>query len=100
MLTAVEAAGSGHPGTAMSLAPLASNSYLEGEHDMAMLESFLTFLATLMSVRTNLGKFRPSLTLLSVLTPLFVCTDTVLVFSRPKRRRPDPARDGDSPLYG
>lgn len=41
----------------MSLAPYEApqNAYLE-EHDTPMLESFLTFLATLISVRTNLGK--------------------------------------------
>lgn len=32
------------------------NEYLEGEHDTPMLESCLTFLATLVNVRTNLGK--------------------------------------------
>lgn len=32
------------------------NEYLEGEHDTAMLESCLTFLTTLVDVRTNLGK--------------------------------------------
>lgn len=44
----------------MSLAPYQApqNAYLEGEHDTPMLESFLTFLATLISVRTNLGKRR------------------------------------------
>lgn len=42
----------------MSLAPYQApqNTYLDGEHDTPMLESFLTFLATLISVRTNLGK--------------------------------------------
>lgn len=41
----------------MSLTPFQApqNAYLEGEHDTPMLESFLTFLATLVSVRTNLG---------------------------------------------
>jgi len=33
------------------------NEYLEGEHDTPMLESCLTFLATLVNVRTNLGEF-------------------------------------------
>lgn len=32
------------------------NEYLEGEHDTPMLESCLTFLATLVNVRTNLGE--------------------------------------------
>lgn len=40
-----------------SLAPYHApqNPYLDGEHDTPMLESFLTFLATLICVRTNLG---------------------------------------------
>lgn len=29
---------------------------MDGKHDMPMLESFLTFLAILLNVRTNLGK--------------------------------------------
>lgn len=33
------------------------NEYMDGEHDTPMLESFLTFLAILVNVRTNLGKF-------------------------------------------
>jgi len=33
------------------------NEYLGGEHDTPMLESCLTFLATLINVRTNLGEF-------------------------------------------
>lgn len=33
------------------------NEYLEGEHDTPMIESCLTFLATLINVRTNLGEF-------------------------------------------
>jgi VCBS repeat len=43
----------------MSLAPqgMYHNSFLDREHDVPMLESCLTFLATLMTVRTNLGKF-------------------------------------------
>jgi len=42
----------------MSLAPhdMYHNSFLDREHDVPMLESCLTFLATLMTVRTNLGK--------------------------------------------
>ena len=37
------------------------NEYLEGEHDTSMLESCLTFLATLVNVRTNLGKHQITL---------------------------------------
>lgn len=41
----------------MSLAPYRApqNPYLEPEHDTPMLESLLTFLATLVTVRTNIG---------------------------------------------
>ncbi|XP_060521351.1 E3 ubiquitin-protein ligase Ubr3 [Cylas formicarius] len=41
----------------MSLVPFRNhqNPFFEGEHDSPMLESCLTFLATLVSVRTNLG---------------------------------------------
>ena len=44
----------------MSLAPhgMYHNSFLDREHDIPMLESCFTFLATLMTVRTNLGKAR------------------------------------------
>jgi hypothetical protein len=44
----------------MSLAPcvMNHNSFLDGEHDTPMLESCLTFLATLMNIRTNLGKLQ------------------------------------------
>lgn len=41
----------------MSLVPFRNrqNPFFEGENDTPMLESCLTFLATLVSVRTNLG---------------------------------------------
>lgn len=44
----------------MSLAPCVVNddSFQDGEHDIPMLESCLTFLATLMNIRTNLGESR------------------------------------------
>lgn len=40
----------------LSLYHAPQNEYLEGEHDTPMLESCLTFLATLLNIRTNLGK--------------------------------------------
>ena len=39
----------------LSLYHAPQNEYLEGEHDTPMLESCLTFLATLLNIRTNLG---------------------------------------------
>lgn len=33
------------------------SEYLDADHETPMLESCLTFLATLVNVRTNLGKF-------------------------------------------
>lgn len=35
--------------------PRLKSNFLEGEQEAAMLESCLTFLASLMSVRTNIG---------------------------------------------
>ncbi|GLV32959.1 Ubr3 ubiquitin ligase [Carabus blaptoides fortunei] len=56
----------------MSLAPYQApqNTYLDGEHDTPMLESFLTFLATLISVRTNLGLSDTALNRLEMVTLL------------------------------
>lgn len=39
----------------LSLNPLSKSNFLEGEQEGAMLESCLTFLASLMSIRTNIG---------------------------------------------
>ncbi|CAK9812220.1 E3 ubiquitin-protein ligase UBR3 [Anthophora quadrimaculata] len=39
----------------MSLYLTSQNEYMDGEHEIPMLESCLTFLATLVNVRTNLG---------------------------------------------
>lgn len=39
------------------MSPRASNSFLDSEHEMTIIESCLTFLATLMTVRTNIGKY-------------------------------------------
>lgn len=41
----------------LSMSPRASNSFLDSEHEMTIIESCLTFLATLMTVRTNIGKY-------------------------------------------
>lgn len=35
--------------------PLLKSNFLEGEQEAAMLESCLTFIASLMSIRTNIG---------------------------------------------
>lgn len=40
----------------LSMNPRLKSNFLEGEQEAAMLESCLTFLASLMSVRTNIGK--------------------------------------------
>jgi E3 ubiquitin-protein ligase UBR3 len=40
----------------LSLNPRTKSSFLEGEQESSMLESCLTFLASLMSIRTNIGK--------------------------------------------
>ena len=39
----------------LSLNPRSKSSFLEGEQEASMLESCLTFLASLMSIRTNTG---------------------------------------------
>lgn len=40
----------------LCVAQYTQSEYFEGEHENPMLESCLTFLATLINVRTNLGK--------------------------------------------
>ena len=40
----------------LSLNPQVKSSFLEGDQQASMLESCLTFLASLMSIRTNIGK--------------------------------------------
>lgn len=47
----------------LSMNPRLKSSFLEGEQESAMLESCLTFLASLMSVRTNIGKLAKFLVL-------------------------------------
>lgn len=41
--------------------PLLKSNFLEGEQESTMLESCLTFIASLMSIRTNIGKKKPLL---------------------------------------
>ena len=39
----------------LSMNPRLKSNFLEGEQESVMLESCLTFLASLMSIRTNIG---------------------------------------------
>lgn len=79
----------------MSLAPYHApqNAYLNGEHEAPMLESFLTFLATLVTVRTNLGK------LLSHSLTLTISTITSYAF-RPNGDRAEPPGDDNFAVHG
>ncbi|XP_064095704.1 E3 ubiquitin-protein ligase ubr3-like isoform X3 [Macrobrachium nipponense] len=54
----------------LSLSPRASNSFLDSEHEVGILESCLTFLATLMTVRTNIGLSESELAQLEMVTLL------------------------------
>ncbi|XP_071532346.1 E3 ubiquitin-protein ligase Ubr3 isoform X3 [Panulirus ornatus] len=54
----------------LSVSPRASNSFLDSEHEMTILESCLTFLATLMTVRTNIGLSESELAQLEMVTLL------------------------------
>ncbi|CAH0564545.1 unnamed protein product [Brassicogethes aeneus] len=85
----------------MSLAPFqAQNSYLEGEHDTPMLESFLTFLATLISVRTNLGLSDTALNRLEMVTLLCMGdkTHSQLMELMPERGDSSQSRDFEALL--
>ncbi|XP_057658362.1 E3 ubiquitin-protein ligase Ubr3 isoform X2 [Diorhabda carinulata] len=86
----------------MSLAPFQGNrsTYLEGEHDTPMLESFLTFLATLVSVRTNLGLLETSLNRLEMVTLLCMGdkTHSQLMELMPERCGMSESRDFESLL--
>lgn len=79
----------------MSLAPYQApqNAYLNGEHEAPMLESFLTFLATLVTVRTNLGK--PS----SISPPLTASPITCGAF-RSNGDRVEPPGDDNLAVHG
>ncbi|KAI4500168.1 hypothetical protein M0802_004585 [Mischocyttarus mexicanus] len=54
----------------LSLYHTPQNEFLEGEHNTLMLESCLTFLATLVNVRTNLGLSDPEMSRLEMVTLL------------------------------
>ncbi|KAK4316848.1 hypothetical protein Pmani_012025 [Petrolisthes manimaculis] len=54
----------------LSISPRATNSFLDAEHEMTILESCLTFLATLMTVRTNIGLSESELAQLEMVTLL------------------------------
>ncbi|KAG5894127.1 hypothetical protein JTB14_004065 [Gonioctena quinquepunctata] len=86
----------------MSLAPYHApqNAYLEGEHDTPMLESFLTFLATLISVRTNLGLSETALNRLEMVTLLCMGdkTHSQLMELMPERCGTSQSRDFESLL--
>ncbi|GLG92566.1 Uncharacterized protein GBIM_00221 [Gryllus bimaculatus] len=86
----------------MSLAPYASThaSFLEGEHDAPMLESCLTFLATLMSVRTNLGVSEAPLSQLELVTLLCMGdkTHSQLIELMPERCSTAQSRDFEAVL--
>lgn len=86
----------------MSLAPYQSlqNSYLDGEHDTPMLESLLTFLATLVSVRTNLGLTETALNRLEMVTLLCMGdkTHSQLMELMPERCGTSQSRDFEALL--
>ncbi|XP_072397284.1 E3 ubiquitin-protein ligase Ubr3 [Diabrotica undecimpunctata] len=86
----------------MSLAPFqgTQSAYIEGEHDTPMLESFLTFLATLISVRTNLGLSDTSLNRLEMVTLLCMGdkTHSQLMELMPERCGMSESRDFESLL--
>ncbi|CAL4116468.1 unnamed protein product, partial [Meganyctiphanes norvegica] len=54
----------------LSLSPCASNSFLENEHEITVMESCLTFLATLTTLRTNIGLSESGLAQLEMVTLL------------------------------
>ncbi|KAI4457238.1 ubiquitin ligase e3 alpha-related [Holotrichia oblita] len=86
----------------MSLAPYQAmqNAYFEGEHDTPMLESLLTFLATLVSVRTNLGLSETALNRLEMVTLLCMGdkTHSQLMELMPERCGTSQSRDFEALL--
>ncbi|CAH2006803.1 unnamed protein product [Acanthoscelides obtectus] len=76
------------------------NVYLFGEHDTPMLESFLTFLATLISVRTNLGLSETALNRLEMVTLLCMGdkTHSQLMELMPERCGTSQSRDFEALL--
>ncbi|KAL3273063.1 hypothetical protein HHI36_014518 [Cryptolaemus montrouzieri] len=86
----------------MSMSPYQTpqNAYLEGDHDTPMLESFLTFLATLISVRTNLGLSETALNRLEMVTLLCTGdkTHSQLLEQMPERYGTSQSRDFEALL--
>ncbi|VEN36567.1 unnamed protein product [Callosobruchus maculatus] len=76
------------------------NVYLDGEHDTPMLESFLTFLATLISIRTNLGLTETALNRLEMVTLLCMGdkTHSQLMELMPERCGTSQSRDFEALL--
>ncbi|XP_014472841.1 PREDICTED: E3 ubiquitin-protein ligase UBR3 isoform X2 [Dinoponera quadriceps] len=76
------------------------NEYLEGEHDTPMLESCLTFLATLINVRTNLGLSDAEMSCLEMVTLLCMGdkTHSQLMELMPERCGTTQNRDFESVL--
>ncbi|XP_076675053.1 ubr3 ubiquitin ligase isoform X2 [Andrena cerasifolii] len=74
--------------------------YVEGEHDTPMLESCLTFLATLVNVRTNLGLSDPEMSCLEMVTLLCMGdkTHSQLMELMPERCGTTQNRDFESVL--
>lgn len=70
-------------------------TFLDGEHDTPMLESCLTFLATLMNTRTNLGVNDASLSQLEIVTLLCMAdrTHSQLMELMPERCGAGQSRD-------
>ncbi|KAJ8687402.1 hypothetical protein QAD02_023196 [Eretmocerus hayati] len=76
------------------------NEFLEGEHDNSMLEGCLTFLATLVSVRTNLGLSDAEMSRLEMVTLLCMGdkTHSQLMELMPERCGTTQNRDFESVL--
>ena len=76
------------------------NDYCEGEHDTSMLESCLTFLATLVNVRTNLGLTDAQMSCLEMVTLLCMGdkTHSQLMELMPERCGTTQNRDFESVL--
>ncbi|XP_017880886.1 E3 ubiquitin-protein ligase Ubr3 isoform X2 [Ceratina calcarata] len=76
------------------------NEYMDGEHDTLMLESFLTFLAILVNVRTNLGLSDPEMSRLEMVTLLSMGdkTHSQLMELMPERCGSTQNRDFESVL--
>lgn len=76
------------------------NECLEGEHDTPMLESCLTFLATLVSIRTNLGLSDAEMSGLEMITLLCISdkTHSQLMDLMPERYGTTQNRDFESLL--